>query len=48
MQKKVSLYPVPTAVRGKSEEEKVEPAAGTRLVQADLLQKSRKRSFTLL
>ncbi|PEB82577.1 hypothetical protein COM95_05235 [Bacillus cereus] len=31
--KEVSLYPVPTAGRGESEEEKVEPAVGTRLVQ---------------
>jgi hypothetical protein len=46
--KEVSLYPVPTAGRGESEEEKGGPAVGTRLVQADLLQKSCKRSFTLL
>ncbi|WP_070128155.1 MULTISPECIES: hypothetical protein [Bacillus cereus group] len=47
--KEVSLYPVPTAGRGKSKEEKGEPAVGTRLVQANLLQKNiAKESFTLL
>ncbi|RAN88619.1 hypothetical protein B5P41_17065 [Bacillus sp. SRB_28] len=46
--KEVSLYPVPTAGRGEREEEKGGPAVGTRLVQADLLQKTAKESFTLL
>ncbi|MEI2309221.1 hypothetical protein V8V79_04470 [Bacillus nitratireducens] len=48
MQKKVSLYPVPTAGRGESEEEKVEPAVGTRLVQLIFCKNHAKESFTLL
>ncbi|MGW5952226.1 hypothetical protein ACWFOV_08460, partial [Bacillus mycoides] len=45
--KEVSLYPVPTAGRGKSKEEKGEPAVGTRLVQLIFCRKTLQKKVSL-